>query len=341
MSIDSGELLEVLRRVTSAPGLTYADKPEPLSGGFWAELATFRLADAPEGWRGPLVARVMPDAATAAKESAFQAEVAAQGFPTPPVHAAGGVADGIDGRAFMVMDLAQGRPLLAGLDGMSAIARLPSIARRMPVTLAEVLAALHGLDPVAVGHRLDDAGVTRPNLDAMLEHLLVTSSRLGRDDLVGAASWLQQHRPRVEPIVVCHGDMHPFNVLVDDAGTTTVLDWSGATFASATYDLGLTSLLLSEPPLFVPGLLRPVVRAAGRALSRRFVRVYEKRTGARVDQSSLEWHQNLVCLRALVEVAGWVAGNALEDRRGHPWLIAGRSFADRLHKLTGVAVSPR
>ena len=38
--------------------------------------------------------------------------------------------EGVDGRAFMVMDLAAGRPLLAGLDGVAAVKKLPSLARR-------------------------------------------------------------------------------------------------------------------------------------------------------------------------------------------------------------------
>jgi hypothetical protein len=81
----STSLLGTLRRVTGDAQLAYEGDPVPLTGGFWAELVTFRLADPPTGWAGPLVARVMPDAATAAKESVFQAEVANQGFATPPV----------------------------------------------------------------------------------------------------------------------------------------------------------------------------------------------------------------------------------------------------------------
>lgn len=333
-------LLGVLRRVTAEPELAYAEAPTPLTGGFWAELVSFRLAGAPEGWRGPLVARVMPDAATGAKETVFQAEAAVQGYATPAVRASGVPADGVVQRAYMVMDLAVGQPLLAGLDGVSALAKLPSLARRLPVTLAGVLAALHRLDPDPVGVRLDAAGVARPNLDTMLESLRDTATRLGRDDLAQAATWLRDHRPAAEPIVVCHGDMHPFNVLVDDEGTATVLDWSAAILASATYDLGFTSLVLAEPPLLVPLPLRGVVRAAGGALSRRFVYAYERLAGRSVDRASLTWHQGVVCVRALVEVAGWVAEGTAQDRRGHPWMIAGQSFAVRLRKLTGVTVRP-
>ena len=337
----AGGLLDVLRAVTGRPALDFDGAPEPLTGGFWAELISFRLRGGPGGWDGQLVARVMPDPATAAKETAFQAEVAAQGFRTPAVHAAGGPEVGVDGRAYMVMDLAAGRPLLAGLDGVGALARLPSLARRLPVTLADVLARLHRLNPTVVERRLDVAGVARPGQEPMLVSLVDTAERLGRADLAAAGRWLQAHPPAREPVVVCHGDLHPFNVLVDDAGAVTVLDWSAALLAPATYDLGFTSLVLAEPPLLVPRPLRPPVRAAGRALSRRFVRAYERGAARPVDRDSLRWQQAVVCLRALVEAAGWVTAGTIDDRGGHPWVIAGQAFAARLRAMTGAAVTPR
>jgi len=339
-SLSTG-LLGALRRVTGDDGLAYEGEPVPLTGGFWAELVSFGLADPPPGWDGALVARVMPDAATAAKETVFQAEVAVQGFATPRVLASGGPVDGVDGRAFMIMTLAEGQPLLAGLDGVGALAKLPSLARRLPVTLATVLAALHRLDPAPIERRLDDSGIAQPRLDTMLESLRSTSNTLGREDLAAAAAWLQTHRPVAEPVVICHGDMHPFNLLVGADGVTTVLDWSAAMLAPSTYDLGFTSLVLASPPLVVPRALRPVIRAAGRALSRRFVRAYARASGHAVDPSSLAWHQGVICVRALVEVAGWVAAGTIDGRDGHPWVIAGDAFASRLQDLTSVVVTPR
>src|SRR5258708_24347129 len=85
-----GRLLAVLRTATGSPHLDFAAPPEPLTGGFWAELLAFRLAGAPAGFDGDLVARVMPDPAMARKETLVQAEVARRGFPTPQVRAAGG-----------------------------------------------------------------------------------------------------------------------------------------------------------------------------------------------------------------------------------------------------------
>jgi aminoglycoside phosphotransferase (APT) family kinase protein len=241
----------------------------------------------------------------------------------------------------MVMDLAAGRPLLAGLDGVGALTKLPSLARHLPTTLATVIAALHRLDPEPAARRLDDAEVPYPGLPAMLASLHDTAQQMGRADLAAAAVWLQEHRALEEPIVVCHGDLHPFNVLVDDAGAVTVLDWSAALLAPASYDVAFTSLVLAEPPLLAPKPFRPLIRAAGRALSRRFVRAYERAAGHPVDRASLQWHQAVVCLRALVEVAGWVMTGTIDERGGHPWVIAGPAFAARLRTLTDAPITPR
>jgi aminoglycoside phosphotransferase (APT) family kinase protein len=335
------ELRTVLRRATGEVDMDFAEPPTRLTGGFWAQLFLFRLTSARPPWQGPLVARVMPDPDMAAKETVFQRAVAAQGYPTPRVHAAGGPEDGVDGQAYMVMDFARGRPLLDGLDGVRALGKLPSLARRLPATLASVLAQLHRLDPAPVVGELGAGALELPTLPVMLNHLHDTAVTVGRTDLATAAAWLAEHPTSDSDMVLCHGDMHPFNVLADDGGGVTVLDWSAAALAPGTYDLGFTSLLLAEPPLVVPDPLRRVVRRVGRALSDRFIRAYERAAGVTVDPDVLEWHQALICLRALVEVAGWVAAGTIDARGGHPWVIAGDAFAARLSARTGASVSPR
>ena len=340
------DLLDVLRDATGRPDLGFDGELRPLSGGFWAELLVLRLLDAPAGWEGELVVRLMPDPGIAAKESAVQAEVAAQGFPTPSVHLVGGPADGL-GRSFMVMDLAAGGPLLSGLDGFSALTRAPGLVRRLPRTLADAMAALHRLDVAPVRARLEGEGDgdTGPavELDDHLSRLSTAAAALDRHDLVDAIRWLEAHPPPAEPVVICHGDLHPFNLLVDAEadGAVTVLDWSAALLAPAAYDVAFTSLLLSEPPLDVPRPLAPVARGFGRLLARRFRRAYASAAARDLDPVSLRWHEAVVCLRALVEVAEWVAAGELGAHRGHPWLTSGPAFADRLQRLTGAPVRAR
>ena len=111
--------------------------------------------------------------------------------------------------------------------------------------------------------------------------------------------------------------------------------------AARAYDIGFTSLLLSEPPLRVPGWQRPAVRAAGRLLARRFIGGYQRQAAAGAARGELRWYQGVGCLRALTEVAGWVHEGVAGTREGHPWLVSGPAFARRLTALTGVPVRAR
>jgi len=359
----SGQLLGVLRAAAGEPGLAYDRRPEPMHGGFWAELCSFSLAEPPDGWPKELVARVMPDPGAARKETIVQSAVAGAGFPTPVVRASGGPEDGL-GRAFMIMDRAPGGPLLAGLDGAGAVTSGLGLLRRIPVVLAEAMARLHALDPdlvrgelvaaaapdgpasragaapAAAGGLPDRVGYAPVTVPGLLAGLAGHADEFGRTDLAGAARWLAAHPPAPAPDVICHGDLHPFNLLAD-GDRITVLDWSTTLIAPRAHDVGFTSLLLSEPPLDVPGWARPAVRTLGRLLAGRFVRRYQRAAGVRTGAGELRYHQAVVCLRALTEVAGWVHQGTAGERRGHPWLVSGPAFARRLSRLTGAPVRPR
>src|SRR5262249_60944298 len=87
----------------------------------------------------------MPDPGSARKETIVQRAVAAAGYPTPFVRAAGGPDDGL-GQAFMIMDRAPGGPALSGLDGLSPAA-VPRLMREIPDLLAVSMGRLHALDP--------------------------------------------------------------------------------------------------------------------------------------------------------------------------------------------------
>jgi aminoglycoside phosphotransferase (APT) family kinase protein len=237
------------------------------------------------------------------------------------------------------MDRAPGGPALSGLDGLSPAA-VPRLLRQIPDLLATSMARLHALDPDLVRGELKqvrDVPVTVPGLLAALARF---AGKFGRTDLVDAARWLADHPPGPSPDVICHGDLHPFNLLAD-GDRVTVLDWSTALLAPRAHDIGFTSLQLSEPALRVPGWQRPLVRMFGRVLARRFVRGYQRQAAVTVGPAAVRWHQAVVCLRALTEVASWVHEGAAGAHAGHPWLINGPVFARRLTSLTGVQVRAR
>jgi aminoglycoside phosphotransferase (APT) family kinase protein len=165
------------------------------------------------------------------------------------------------------------------------------------------MAQLHALDACLVRGELEqiqDVPATVPGLLAILGQ---AAAKFGRPDLVATARWLTDHPLISGPDVICHGDLHPFNLLTD-GDRVTVLGWSTALVAPRAHDVAFTALLLSEPPLRGPAWQRSLIRAAGRMLARRFVRGYRRRTAASFASGELGWHQAVVALRALTEVAG-------------------------------------
>jgi aminoglycoside phosphotransferase (APT) family kinase protein len=310
----------------------------PLTGGFWAELAAFSLVQPPDGWPHDLVARLMPEPNTARKETVIQQAVAAAGFPTPSVRAAGGPDDGL-GKAFMIMDRAAGAPLLSGLSAISALGRGRALVGEIPQLLASTMAELHALDPEPVRGELEGSGAAIVSVDSMLTVMRHRAAEFARPDLAEAAQWLIDHPARPAPDVICHGDLHPINLL-SDGSRVTLLDWSTAVIAPRSYDVACTVLALSQAALEVPDWLRPPVRWIGRRLAGRFLASYERRAGVVVDKAELAWQQAAMCLRALVEMSGWTyAGQHGGTHGAHPWLASGAAFAARLSAATGVAVT--
>jgi len=310
--------------------------PEPLTGGYWASMALLRLTNVAAPAH-ELVLRVMPNAAMAAKETVFQREIARQGFPVPPIRLAGGADSGAGG-PFLLMDRAPGRMPLVGLGGLEALRRLPSLARRLPDLLAEVTAALHALDPAPLRSALavsSDEGPSDPG--AFLAGLTEIAGQCGRDDLRSAAQWLAAHPPATGREVIAHGDLHPFNLLVD-GDRWTLLDWTTALIADPAYDLAFTTLILRHPPLAAPAPLRPVIGTAGVVLARRFLAAYQHAGGSVPARPTFDWYASLHALRALTEVAQWQQDPDGPDHSAHPWMTLRPALVATLSRTTGTPI---
>jgi aminoglycoside phosphotransferase (APT) family kinase protein len=281
----------------------------------------------------------MPNAELAKKETAVQLAVASAGYPTPMVRASGGPECGLGG-AYLVMDRARGTSLLTGINGLGAVFSALRTLRAIPALLASSMAALHALDPALVRDRLEPTTDLPTTLEAFLVELRKVAAEYERPDLGAIADWLIEHPLPSSPEVICHGDLHPLNLLMD-GNRAWVLDWSTALLAPRTFDVGYTSLLLEEPPLVMPSVLRGAVRRISTRLARSFVRLYERDSKTSINPAALRWHQGVTALRALVEVAGWERDGVIDSRVGHPWLLSGESFAQRLSTLTEIQVRPR
>src|SRR5919106_2803990 len=215
-------LVDHLRAALAQPGLELAEPPAPLSGGFDTEIYAVRLRRAPAGFAVPLVLRVLRphhDPAMVLREQAIQNAVAEQGYPTPRVlHVSVDAAP--LGAPFMLMERLPGAPLLA------------AHPLEMDRVLLDAQLRLHALDAAPLARALGDA-VT---FDGYLAALQRRVDQAGLDGLAPPLRWLREHRPPpATPPVICHGDLHPQNVLVEGSRVTGVLDWPNAVVAEPAF----------------------------------------------------------------------------------------------------------
>lgn len=331
MTINAEEIEPLLSQ--RWPEIRLLRPPSTLTGGFWAQMWRLQVTGQPVGIPSELVLRIAPTAEMGAKEIAVHAAVAAQGYATPAIRLVGPACD--DSR-WSVMDFAPGVPLLAGLDGLAALRRAPLILRHLPVQLASTMAALHRLEPEPVTAAVRDAVPTAAwSIDELLDHLEAGAEAVDRPDVARAVSRLAARRPAHAAQVICHGDLHPINVLADGQ-RLTVLDWTATACADPRYDVAFTALLLGNPPLALPAPLSPVLGAACRLLTKRFLRAYATANPA-VSLSGIEWFTAVHAARILIEYSGQQRNHG-PDGGGHPWRLLTPASAAALGTASGIEV---
>jgi aminoglycoside phosphotransferase (APT) family kinase protein len=338
VNLETG-LLEHLRVELGAPALDFAERPAPLTGGLDTRIFAFRLRGAPPSWSVPLILRVLGlhhSPGRVLRERATQNALAELGFPAPRVLRAS--ADpAVLGGPFLVMERVPGRPLLG--------ARFFNLSR----ILVDLQLRLHALDAEALLRALDAEGraaraAGRPPVDrdmVTLEgHLEQLESRVrgGRLDGLGPAmTWLVERRPPERGRrVICHGDFHPQNVLVDGRAVTGVIDWPNTIVADPAYDVAVTKTILSLTPIelsAVPAVVRWVARVTRPRMMRRYVAGYCRRRP--LDPGALAYHEALAAMRWLVRAA-----ESRRDGQARPGTLEASAFPERLcarfFELTGI-----
>lgn len=320
----AAKLLAILERHTRSSGLAYAVPPTPLAGGFWASLYRFRLAQAPAELSGELVLRIVPAGdEDCLREAAVQGAVAAAGFPAPRVHLSGGRDAGL-GFPFMIMAHAPGAAL-----------RLRTLWR-LPEVLAETMARLHALDEAPVRAALAKAGVPLQELAAVLDDLAARSAPLGDAGFAAGMAWLRAHRPAPGRGAICHGDLHPLNLVMADGRVSGVLDWTHARLAEPAFDVAYTSQLIELWPLEGP-LPRRLLKPLGRVAAWRFVSAYRRR--APLEPARLAWYEALHSFRVLVRVARAHRGITLPPLpASHPWELVAEDAARAFQRHTAIRI---
>ncbi len=291
------ELLETARAVTGRADLGYGERPTRLSGGFFTENLAFRLADAPRPWDGPLVVRLFPSEAPpdlARREATVQRVLSAQGYPAPAIVWFDDAAR-LVGRRCFVMRRLPGRVMLGGISLRELLTSAPKLLRNLVEVTASAQAWLHRLDAAPLVEALADlpTGVER-----WFERLAVF------DDLAAGLEWLVTHRPAdgTRP-VVCHGDLHPGNILVDGSRLSGVLDYTVVTVGEPALDVGYTTMSFDLTPVDTPAFVQRVVARFGAGIGRRYVASYARETGA--DLSNQRYYEALRCAGELTNVISY------------------------------------
>ncbi|MEO3861000.1 phosphotransferase [Acrocarpospora sp. B8E8] len=318
---------------TAWPGAQLTAEPVPLTGGQWASMARLAVRGTPPGVPADLVLRIAPHAAMGAKELAVQRRLAEAGLATPAIRLSGPAGEPFDG-AWAIMDFIPGTPLLAGLDGLAAVRRLPWLMGHLPAQLADTMAALHRIDPgPVVEHVRQAAPSTAFTVDELLPHLAAAAQASRQPALIAASNALTSRRPDQSGSVICHGDLHPLN-LIEHGGRLVVLDWTAAVLAPPGYDITATWLLLRHPPLPAPAPLRPAIAAAARLLARGFVRRY-RAANPQTETGPLDWYAGLHALRILSELTSWQHEHD-PRARSHPWRLLAPAARALLVRATGI-----
>jgi aminoglycoside phosphotransferase (APT) family kinase protein len=331
----STALIEFLRGYASAPTMAFAEEPARISGGFDTTIYSFRLSEGPADLSRPLILRVYRDGGIqqARFEAAVQREVAEQGYPAPQVIVLCEDA-AILGGAFMVMERRAGEPMLDRMLGRSMA--------RMPVLLAQTQARLHALDPAPVQRALQDAGIAHRKgmtfegaWEAMIEHARLEGLREG-------FAWITANRPISTATVLCHGDLHPLNVMLEGDQVSGVLDWANARIDQPAWDVGASIALLGHGPVDLPGPLLPIADLARRWMVGRFVRAYTKQRP--IDIDAVRYFEATRLMGFMVEVgivrqarAGVIAPVTKPTAFEHPRVL--RGIFRRFLAITGVDVS--
>jgi aminoglycoside phosphotransferase (APT) family kinase protein len=215
----------------------------------------------------------------------IHSSVAALGYPAPEVLCSGIVEDS---QRYLIMTYVEGKSLFHAQSPLAAF-------RRVPPRLAELMVALHDVDPEPVRQSLAALGApaavdAQARALADIERCMLAVDHPARCEL---RDWLEEHRPDVVREVVCHGDLHALNVLVN--GGPAVIDWELAGIGDPAFDIARTKLLLEAVPMDISKVARPLIQRLGRRAAEGFERAYLEHSAVPVEV--IRWYEALHAAR--------------------------------------------
>jgi aminoglycoside phosphotransferase (APT) family kinase protein len=298
--------LEALRGWMDDQGLGHGplEAVEQLAGGTQNVLVRFRRAGRDHVLRRPPLHKRANSDETMRREARVLAALAGSDVPHPGLIAACPTTD-VLGAAFYLMEPIEGFNPASGLPEPHRSD--PAMRRAMGFAMVDGIAALAGIDHVAVG--LGDFGKPegwlerqvrrwRSQLDSYAELDGYPGPDIPGVDRVSA--WLDEHRPASWQPGIIHGDYHFANVLVrhDGPELAAIVDWELCTIGDPLLDLG--HLLATWPADGAPGAVGGGID--GLPAGAEIVDRYLARTGRAADD--VAWFHVLAAYRLGIILEG-------------------------------------
>lgn len=251
---------------------------------------------------GPM-ARLLPSAHAIEREYRVLDALAATDIPVPRVYALC-EDESVVGRAFYVMEHVRGRVLWDQALPQSSVAERGAIYDEMN----RVIAALHGVDPVAIGL----AGYGRPgNYFARQIARWSSQYQASQTETIEAMDrlieWLPANVPDGDETTIVHGDFRLDNLIFDETEPRirAILDWELSTLGHPLADFSYHCLAWHIEPGQFRGIAGLDHAALGIPDERDYVASYCARTGRDVDATLAHWDfylaYNLFRLAAILQ----------------------------------------
>jgi aminoglycoside phosphotransferase (APT) family kinase protein len=168
----------------------------------------------------------------------------------------------------------------------------------LPGVMAEAHLHLHSIDPSAIREAFESSGFSsnRVLFDSRFRWLNERAEERDYDWLKNGFKWIDRNRPEeLDRLVICHGDFHPLNILVEDGRVSGVLDWSGFLIGEQAYDVG-TTVFLGQ--VAAPALLPEINWSR---LVRRYLELYMNRSP--LESERVDYYSAFRCLLSMLEGA--------------------------------------
>ena len=263
---------------------------------------TYRVSDGETSWivRRPPLGHVLATAHDMAREYRVMTALRATDIPVPVTYALCEDPEVI-GAAFYVMEMVEGTPYRLA----SQLERLgPARTRAISTRMVDTLAALHRVDPVAVG--LEDFGRPQGFLGRQVRRFMQQLDASSSRELAGARelqALLQTSLPPESPAAVVHGDFRLDNLLVDNRDeVAAVIDWELATVGDPLTDLALLVVYRQLADMQTGPLVADAARAPGFLSAAEIVSRYAEQSTR--DLSAMGFYMGLAYFKLAVILEG-------------------------------------